>query len=45
VRTADGWRFSHRTFIPFFRGRIEADGRSYPNPAFSGPAGPPGALS
>ncbi|MCR5870994.1 MULTISPECIES: nuclear transport factor 2 family protein [unclassified Sphingomonas] len=45
VRTADGWRFAHRTFVPFFRGRIEADGRSYPNPAFTGPAGPQSALS
>jgi len=45
VCTADGWRFAHRTFLPFFRGRIEAEGRSYPDPAFTGPVGPSPSLS
>lgn len=45
VRTADGWRFAARTFLPFFRGRIAGEGRAYPDPAFTGPVGPPPPLS
>lgn len=44
-RTADGWRFEHRTFLPFFRGRLEAEGRSYPRPAFAGSTGPRSRLA
>lgn len=40
VRTNDGWRFAQRTFLPFFRGRIAAEGRSYPEPVFARSAGP-----
>jgi ketosteroid isomerase-like protein len=37
VRTAEGWRFAHRRFLPFYRGAIEGAGRSYPEPAFERP--------
>jgi ketosteroid isomerase-like protein len=30
MRCAEGWRFTHRRFLPFFRGGIEAQGRTYP---------------
>jgi ketosteroid isomerase-like protein len=34
VRTAHGWRFSHRRFSPFFRGAAVMEGKLYDQPAF-----------
>jgi ketosteroid isomerase-like protein len=34
VRTAQGWRFSHRRFSPFFRGTAAMEGKLYDQPAF-----------
>ena len=47
VRSTTGWRFAHRRFLPFFRGDIEAEGRTYPPAAFAHglQTWPPGSFS
>jgi ketosteroid isomerase-like protein len=37
VRTADGWRFAHRRFLPFYRGSVAGGGRAYGEPGFERP--------
>lgn len=46
VRTAQGWRFAHRRFLPFYRGPLSG-GRSYPHPEWARGLGnwPPAPLT
>lgn len=34
ARTHDGWRFTRRRFVPFYRGWMPSTGKLYPNPIF-----------
>jgi hypothetical protein len=34
ARGEEGWRFTHRRFLPFYRGSIPSTGRLYQEPTF-----------